>query len=145
MMSSPTLIIAGIALPRESYLDLQQTFEPVDGGNSRRRMGNGALFNSTRWRRWRTSISASGWTPSPLLSINYDMPFEVHCCQPLALLPGESLPPSWQLRTDFVGGEVVHRGGVTTRLVYPILTVMATPPRLIPGASPSWELSCEEV
>ena len=41
---------------------------------------------------------------------------------------------------------VTDERGVTVRLVYPVLTVMSDPPRLINGGSgPSWELVCEEV
>jgi hypothetical protein len=41
---------------------------------------------------------------------------------------------------------VTDERGVTVRLVYPVLTVMSDPPRLITGNSgPSWELVCEEV
>jgi len=65
----------------------------------------------------------------------------------VALAVGEDLPPNWTQRAAPWGEvSVTDERGVTVRLVYPVLTVMSDPPRLINGGSgPSWELVCEEV
>lgn len=143
-MSAPTLIIAGITLPVLAHLDFQQTFDPI-GGNTKRRMAGGALFSMTNWRRWKTTISGSGWIPAQLLSINFDEPYEVHSIQPVAFAVGAPLPPGWAIRTDFPGTTITDEAGIETRLIYPVLTVMSDPPRLVTGSDPTWELSCEEV
>lgn len=143
-MSTPTLIIAGMHVPIMARLKVQQTFEPL-GGSTRRRMGSGALFSMTAWRRWKTTISGSGWIPAPLLGINFDEPYEIHSVAPLAFLLGAPLPPGWSSRLDYPETQFTGPDDVTVRLIYPILTVKSDPPRLIPGSSPSWELVCEEI
>lgn len=144
-MNYPTLIIAGVTLPLRSWLEVQQTYEPA-AGNTRRRLADGGLFNMTRWRRWKTTLSGSGWIPAPLLGIDYDQPITIHCVQPMAFRVGESLPSGWSARTDYP--EVLlpaDEFGQQVRLVLPILTVWAEPPRIVPGSETSWELSAEEV
>lgn len=144
-MGAPSLIIAGIELPQRSRLDFNQTFEVI-GGVAARRMAGGALFKISHWRRWKTTISAGGWVPPQLLTIDYDQPYTIECVEPIALAVGESLPPTWAQRSSPWGEtSVTDERGVTVRLFYPILTVMSEPPRLITGGSgPSWELVCEE-
>ena len=145
-MAAPPLIIAGIELPLRAILDFSQTYEPI-GGNSSRRMANGALFKMSQWARWRTTISGGGWVPPQLLGIDYTQPYTLECAAPLALAVGEDLPANWSQRAA-PWGEVTFTDddGVSVRLFYPILTVMSDPPRLIAGDSgPSWELVCEEI
>lgn len=146
-MSAPTLIIAGFELPQESRLDLQQTFERVDGGCAQRRRAGGAWFSMEAWTRWSTTISGGGFVPAPLLSIPRGVPFELHSVAPLALWPGEDLPPGWSARTDWPETSFTSRLGVEIRLVYPILMVAsAQGARMVVGSStPQWELACEEV
>lgn len=146
-MSAPTLIIAGFSLPQRARLEYQQTFERIDAGSASRRMSAGNLFTMTRWARWRTTISGGGWVPAPLLSIQTGVPFEVHAVAPIALRPGEQLPPTWQARTDWPESSITDELGVVIRLVYPVLTVKTlTGARLVTGsASPQWELAMEEV
>lgn len=143
-MSMPKLIIADITLPERSRLDFQQTYEPILGG-ARRRMANGSLFSMTHWKKWKTTIRGSGWVPAPLLGIDYSSAYFVHCIEPIALRPGEDLPPGWSARTDWP--EVIlpaDAHGVSVRLVLPILRVMSDPPTFSPGMNPTWELICEE-
>lgn len=144
-MSAPPLIIAGIEIPQRARLDLSQTFEAI-GGSSSRRMANGALFKMSQWRRWRTTISGSGWVPPQLLAIDYDQPYTLESVTTLALAVGESLPAGWAQRSSPWGEKTItDERGVAIRLFYPVLTVMSEPPRLITGNSgPSWELVCEE-
>lgn len=145
-MSAPSLIIAGITLPQRSRLEFSQTFEPI-GGRSGRRMANGALFRMSQWQRWRTTISGSGWVPPQLLGIDYDSSYTIESVTEVALAAGEPLPPNWTQRSAPWGEvSITDESGVTVRLIYPVLTVMSDPPRLINGASgPSWELVCEEI
>lgn len=145
-MGAPSLIIAGIELPQRSRLDFSQTFEVI-GGVVSRRMASGALFKLTHWRRWKTTISAAGWVPPQLLAVDYDQPYEIECVEPIALAVGEALPAGWTQRAAPWGETTVtDERGISVRLVYPILTVMSEPPRLVVGSSsgPSWELVCEE-
>lgn len=142
-MATPALIIAGITLPKECALDLAQSLSPI-GGSTRRRMSSGALFSMTRWRRWKMTLSGGGFVPAPLLGINYDQPYEVHCIQPVSFRLGEALPAGWRARSDVPEFQVTGRDGIVTRLVYPILTVMSDPPEIIPGGNPTWKLDCEE-
>lgn len=146
-MGAPTLIINGITLPQRARLDLQQTFERVQGGGESRRLANGGLFTMQRWRRWATTLSGSGWIPAPLLSLPIGEPFAVHSVAPLALRIGEPLPAGWAARTDWPEVAVTGELGVTVRLVYPILTVATLdgPRYMTGGDGPSWELNCEEV
>jgi len=142
-MARPPLIIAGITLPILSYLDLDQTMDPIKGG-SRSRLSDGAMFGMRRWgHKWRTTLSGKGWIPAPLLTIDYDAPFDLHCVRPLTLLDGQTLPNGWVVRADVP--EVVRViDGVNVRFVYPIIQVWSDPPRFVPGVDATWELICEE-
>lgn len=146
-MGAPTLIINGITLPQRARLDLQQTFERVQGGGDSRRLASGGLFTMQRWRRWATTLSGSGWIPAPLLSLPIGEPFTLHSVAPLALRVGESLPAGWESRTDWPEVSVTDELGGTVRLVYPILTVATLdgPRYMTGGDGPSWELNCEEM
>lgn len=145
-MSLPTLIIAGVELSIISWLDFDQKIEPISGSASRR-MGGGALFKMTHYRKHRISLSASGWVPPALWGVDYDAPFEIELPRPLSLNPADALPPGWSARAapwDEV--EVTDQAGYVHRLILPKLTVMAEPPaQSHPGSDPSWELVCEEV
>lgn len=143
-MALPTLIIAGITLPLESRLAIQQTLSPL-GGSTRQRMQSGALFSMTHWRKWAISLAGSGWVPAPLLSVDYSQPYQIHCIEPMAFRVGEALPPGWSARTDFPEAQFTGADGIATRLLYPILTVMSDPPELVPGRDPTWKLNAEEV
>jgi len=145
-MAAPPLIIDGIEIPQRARLDFSQTFEAF-GGRSARRMASGALFKMGLWQRWKTTISGGGWVPPQLLGIDYSAPYEIECIAPLAFAEGEHMPPTWDQRAAPWGEvSVTDERGVTVRLIYPILTVMSDPPRLIVGNNgPSWELVCEEI
>lgn len=143
-MSSPPLILAGVILPVRSRLDFQQSYEPV-GGRFRRRMASGTAFSMTRWERWRTTINGAGWLPAPLLSIDFRVPYEIHCIEPVSLAPDADLPPGWRARTDFELPPQHDGHGGEVRLIYPILKVCSDRPRFSTGINPSWELICEEV
>lgn len=145
-MARPPLIIAGREISVIAHLDFDQTWELVDGGRSAMRMASGALHRQLLWERWRTTLSGSGWIPAPLLSIDYSGPFTLESVCPVALQGGDPLPAGWSSRAapwDEVA--VIDQDGRTVRLVYPVLTVVAEPPRLTHGNgnTPGWQLVCE--
>lgn len=144
-MSLPTLVIAGINVPIMSWLEYEQTIDPI-GGSTPRRMANGAALKLSHWRKWRVSISAGGWIPSVLNAIDYDQPFEIELPMPVGLRTGEALPPGWVARAaPYVEHTVVDRDGNSTRYVYIKMTVIAEPPSQRHGRtrSRSWNLTCE--
>lgn len=145
-MGAPTLIIAGHALPLRARLQYQQTFGLVDGGRTSRRLADGGMFTSERWRKWQTTISGGGWIPPALLGLPIGVPFDVHAVAPMSLRAGESLPAGWSARVDWPEVSVTGKDGVTVRLVYPILSVITNsgPRYTLGGGAPSWELVCEE-
>ena len=144
---NPSLVIAGISVSVVSWLDFDQSIEPISG-SSVRRMTHGAAFKMAGWRKYRITFSGSGWVPAPLLAVNYDSSFVIELPLPVTLNSGESLPSGWTSRsapwaevtkTDQVGNSV--------RVVYPKMTVIAEPPRMGHNLSgnPSWELVCEDI
>lgn len=145
-MAAPILMVDGDEVPLHTWCDgYQQTFSRLDGGASSRRLGSGAIYTSERWERWQTTISASGWIPPALAGLRRGAPFELRSCGVFALQPGESLPAGWAERMDFPAVERVF-AGVTVRLIYPVLQVVTLAGIRVTsgGASPSWELVCEE-
>lgn len=143
-MAAPKLIIAGIELPIRARLDYQQTFDPIGARNARRHQ-DGSLFVTGIWKKWKTTITGGGWIPAQLLGINYDAPYEIHCIQPMAFAVGEALPPGWAARVDVPEELITDEHSISTRLIYPILTVMSERPKITPGENPSWVLECEEI
>ncbi len=145
-MGAPTLIINGVELPQRSRLTYQQTFERLPGGAETRRLANGAAFTMQHWERWGTTISGGGWIPPALLGIQRGVPFAIHSVYPVSLLPGQALPAGWTARSDWPEQSITDAAGVTVRLVLPILTVICPlgARYVIGGASPQWEIVCEE-
>lgn len=143
---SASLNIAGIELSVIAWLDFDQSIDPI-GGSSVRRMADGAAFKTTHWRKYRVSLSASGWIPPALLAVDYDQPFVIALPHPVALNPGEGLPPGWVARTAPWGERTVtDQDGNAVRYVWFSLTVISDGPKQSNGnsASPSWELVCEQ-
>lgn len=143
----PSLIINGISLSIVSWLDFNQSVEPISGA-SVRRMTNGAAFKMAGWQKHRVSLSASGWVPAPLLAIDYNAPFVIELPLPVTLNSGESLPAGWTSRAaPWDEKTKTDQAGVSVRVVYPKMTVIAEPPRMGHGlaGTPSWELVCEEI
>lgn len=146
-MASPSMVINGITVSVVAWLDFDQSLEPISGA-SVRRMTSGAAFKMSGWRKYRITLSGSGWVPAPLLAINYDASFVIELPLPVTLNAAESLPSGWTSRSA-PWGEVTKtdQEGVSVRVVYPKMTVIAEPPRMGHNLSgnPSWELVCEEV
>lgn len=146
-MADASLKIAGIEISIVSWLDFDQSIEPI-GGSSARRLAGGALFKLTHWQKHRITLSASGWVPAPLIAIDYSAPFEIELPRAVGFSVGQDLPSGWSQRAAPWGETTVtDKHGVVTRLVYPKMTVEAEGPRLSNGnsANPSWELVCEVV
>lgn len=146
-MTTPSLKIAGIELSIISWLDFDQSIEPI-AGSTVRRMASGAAFKLTHYRKHRISLSASGWLPAPLNAINYDAPFEIELPIPEAFRIGESLPAGWSSRSaPWTEYTTTDQHGASVRMVYPKMTVISDGPRKSNGnaANPSWELVCEVI
>lgn len=146
-MTTPSLVIDGITLSIVSFLNFDQSIEPI-GGNTMRRMSNGAALKISHWRKYRVTFSASGWFPATLMGVDYETPFEIELPLPIALKAGESLPSGWTQRSG-AWAEVskTDQDGVTVRVVYVKMTVIAEPPTQRHGfdGTPSWDLICEQV
>ena len=144
-MTTPSLKIATKEITVVSWLDFNQTIEPI-GGTSMRRMANGAAFKLTHWRKHRISLSGSGWIPAPLLAVNYDASFEIELPYPVTLLAAETLPTGWSQRSaPWAETTITDQAGFSLRVVYVKMTVYAEPPSQSIGGDPSWELVCETV
>ena len=93
---------------------------PLTGGSSGFINSLGVTFQETGAVEGDPGNWLTGWRPAADMSVTVS-------CSPW----GET--------------SVTDERGVTVRLLYPVLTVMSEPPRLITGGSgPSWELVCEE-
>lgn len=76
------LTINGTALPDRAQFGLQVRVTPI-GGRTMHRLSDGSAVLQTMWRKRRVTISASGWVPPELDSINWSAPVTV---------AGQSLP-----------------------------------------------------
>lgn len=143
----PSLKIAGLEVSLIAWLDFDQQIEPIVG-SSVRRMANGAAFKLSHWRKFRISLSASGWVPVALNDIDFTAPFEIELPLPIALRAGELLPAGWSARTaPWAEHTVTDQAGVSVRYVYPKLTVVSDGPTQRNGlsASLSWDLVMEQI
>jgi hypothetical protein len=144
---TPSLIIGGVNVSVVSWLDFNQSIEPISGA-SVRRMTNGAAFKMGQWRKYRISLSASGWVPPPLLAVNYDASFVIELPFPVSLNTAESLPSGWSSRSSpWTEKTITDQDGKSVRIVYPKMTVIAEAPsqRIGMDGVPSWEFVCEDV
>lgn len=144
-MANPSLKIAGIELSFVAHLTFDQRLEAF-GGSTLRRMANGAAFKIVHWRKYRISLSASGWVPPALNAINYDAPFEVELPMAIALNAGEALPGGFSARTaPNAETTVTDQAGKSVRFVWVKATVVGEPPSQSNGSSvsPSWEMVLE--
>lgn len=146
-MTTPTMIIAGVNVSFVSWLDFDQTIEPISGSEVRR-MASGAAFKMSGWTKYRITLSGSGWIPAPLLAVNYNASFTLELPAPITLNSAEALPSGWSQRSSpWAETTVTDQGGNSVRVVFVKMTVIADPPRLVHNNSgnPSWELVCEDV
>ena len=145
-MATPSLKIAGIDLSIVSWLDFDQQIEPI-GGSTTRRLASGSAFKLTHWTKHRITLSASGWIPARLNTVDYSQPFEIELPIPEVFAVGEPLPSGWSSRAAPWGETTTtDQAGVSHRLVYLKMTVLSDGPRKSASAgNRSWELVCEEV
>jgi hypothetical protein len=66
-----TLELGGLVIPVQAAGDIEQTFETI-GGVASGRMMSGAAWHQVHWRKLKTRISGSGWTPPGLAGLDYD-------------------------------------------------------------------------
>lgn len=76
------LLINGIEVCIQSGHDLQQSYAPVEGGIYRQRTLNGRLSITQGWSKLKTSLSAAGWTPALISTLNRYDTYELACCMP---------------------------------------------------------------
>lgn len=74
-----TLEIGGLVIPVQAAGDIEQSFETI-GGSALLRMLNGAGMKQTHWRKLKTTISGSGWTPPGLAGLDYTAPLTIKSC-----------------------------------------------------------------
>ena len=146
-MANPSLVIDGISLSIVSFLDFDQNIEPI-GGSSMRRISNGAAVKIAHWRKYRITLSASGWIPPTMFGIDYETPFEIELPLPVSLKTSESLPSGWSQRSaPWTEVTKTDQAGNSYRVVYVKMTVISEPPTQRHGfaGTPSWDLVCEQV
>lgn len=141
-MTDRVLKIAGRSLSLISWLDFEQSVEPIVGSTVHR-MATGEGIKIAGWKKHRITLSAGGWIPAPLQGIDYSVPVEIELPLPLAFAVGEALPPGWVAVSETT---VTDQAGSTVRLVIVRLTVLTDGPRLSHNnqANPAWEMTCEE-
>lgn len=113
-MTTPSLIVAGITLPAESWPAAQE-YAKVDGGASVLRMLNGAALKQTHWRKIATTIRGDGWAPPALDGVDWSQPVEISCIAPrminsattAATLPAARRTDMAPLARAVVGGALV--------------------------------------
>ncbi|ODU49076.1 MAG: hypothetical protein ABS92_06795 [Thiobacillus sp. SCN 63-374] len=66
-----TFELGGLVIPVQAAGDISQTFETI-GGFTLHRMLNGAGVPQSHWRKLKTTITGSGWTPPGLAGLDYD-------------------------------------------------------------------------
>jgi len=114
-MSLPTLKIGGFEIPREVY-PASQTFSNL-GGESLKRMLNGAAKKQSHWRKLGTTIRGEGWAPAALAGIDWTQPVEIMSMAPRAIASATTsatLPAA--RRSDFTDN-VFARAIVSGQLV----------------------------
>lgn len=72
------LVIGGIVVPLHARMDWAQTYQPI-GGVHFMRMQSGAAHKQRHWRKWGTTITASGTLPPGLYGLDYDSSMVMKC------------------------------------------------------------------
>ncbi|ANQ83708.1 hypothetical protein dqs_0632 [Azoarcus olearius] len=78
MRRQPDLMINGLVFPAPAAGQITQTYADI-GGFARRRAASGRLIAQEAWRRISTSISAEGWVPAALDSIDWSGELTLGC------------------------------------------------------------------
>lgn len=171
-MLAHSIVIGGVEIGLSLAKNLDQTYEPVDGGRSLRRKLSGAGHLQIAWNKWRTVISGQGRVPPGLDGLDYSVSQSVFCCAPRAIRSaGTAVTLPAARRTDFppkafavVTDRLIQTGyslagdaatltavaGASEYITayYPVMTLYLTPPRTrfdARGMVQGWELIGEEV
>lgn len=171
-MIAPLLKIAGVEVALQTF-PTAQSYDVLEGATLHRLL-NGAGAKQTHWRKLATQISGDGWAPVALAGVDWSVPVEIACIQPLAIHSASNsatLPVARRsdLTTNVyaravVSGELVETavsmaGDVATATAvagatsyqfwyYPKLNFYSSGPSEsldLSGAAYAWELSAEEV
>ena len=166
--------IGGIVVPLHAALDMQQIIEPLSGGSAVLRLGAGAAIKQSTWEKSAIRISASGWCPPGLGTLDYAAPLVLKCGLPQAVTTNTTtaaLPPArrsdsgyapfarahtgvdWHDTPVSLAGDVATITAVAGALAYqvwywPQFVVYASPPSTTfdqATAVAVWEMACEEV
>lgn len=78
------LKIGSFDLPLLAALDIDQSYEPIGGEAISRAIG-GLGIKQTTWKKWRTTISGSGWIPAGLDSLDPAAQLVIGCIVPRAV------------------------------------------------------------
>lgn len=164
--------LGAVIVPIHAALGLSQRIEPM-GGNTTLRLGLGAGIKQSVWRKKRITLSANGWCPPGLGSLNFDAALALKCGLPDSLtstshiitLPAARrvdagyepfarahLTDGWQDTPMTLAGNVATCATVAGAVgysvwYYPELSVLCEPPAVDfdgQGAAVAWELICEE-
>lgn len=166
------LVINGVVLSMPEGFDITQTYEPL-GGFSTLRMASGAGVRQEHWRKVKTTISANGWTPPALDTINWAQSVTIDCTAPRALrslsnvvaLPTSRRPDvapyAWATMADGTVVEAASQIAGDTMVITPVdsavgygvhywprLVVFSDGPSQdydIAAATSAWRLTGEEV
>lgn len=140
-----SLIIAGRVISIATWLDYTQTIAEPLGGRVDRRLANGQLFTIARWKKYKVTLSASGWAPAALLGIDWSGDVVVELPRPLALAPGDDLPPGFSARdAPWNEQSTVDSAGHPLRLVWPKFTARSPGPSTSSSSANGWELVLEQ-
>lgn len=149
----------------------QCEYSPIGGVSTRRRSG-GALVKMRNWRKTAITVRGSGWMGPGFAGLNFDVPLELRCTQPLSLhtvtltgtIPGSIRPDVAPWALAYVGGQwvpaavaMVGNAFTLTAVVdateyhvrwLPMFTVLCEPPAEAldsSSASFDWAITAEEI
>ena len=174
MSAEILLTLNGIPLSFEATRDVDQTYEPI-GGIATLRFANGAALRQARWRRLRTTITASGPLPAALAAVDWDSPVTLGCIGPRGITQAGNVFTLPAARRADAGAEVFahallangtsqaasvalvgHVATVTpvsgaigyTCYWHPLITVLSDGPRErfdLTQGGGGWEITAEEI
>jgi hypothetical protein len=166
------LMLGGLVIPLHARMEWSQTYAPISGG-ALLRMGSGAAFKQTHWRKLATTVTATGALPPALDGLNFDGALTMRCAahrevsgtgltytlpaarrsdsgfapRAYALLGRDWVPAAVSV-TSHVATITAVTGASQYRVMWwPELSVYCEPPEVeydIGGAVISWTLEAEE-
>ena len=76
------LKIGSIDIPLLAALDIDQSYEPIGGDGPPLRTLDGTGIKQMTWKKWRTTISGSGWITAGLASLDASAQIVIGCIVP---------------------------------------------------------------